>query len=122
MEKKKEMADREDNNKEKAKVIGKKVEDFKKKRQERKGNQPCRTHHGTHLWKDCPNNLKNKKATDAGASAATSAVEEEALTTPTTSMGEDSLEEASKEEDSLEEAFKEEALAEEGAICKSNIM
>ena len=60
MEKKKEMADKEYNNKEKAKVKAKKIEDSKKKRQERKGNQPCQTHNGMHLWKDCQSNPKNQ--------------------------------------------------------------
>ena len=60
MEKKKEIADRKENHKEKAKAKVKKMEDSKKKRSEKKGNQPCRTHHGAHLWKDCPNNPKNR--------------------------------------------------------------
>ena len=44
MEKKKEMANREENNKERAKA--KKLEDSNKKREEKKRNQPCRTHSG----------------------------------------------------------------------------
>ena len=59
MEKKKEMADREDNNKERAKAKAKKFEDSRKKRQEKKGNQPCQPQGGAHLWKDCPSNPKN---------------------------------------------------------------
>ena len=61
MEKKKEMADREENSKERAKAKVKKMEETKKKRQEKKGNQLCRTHNGAHLWKDCPNNPKNQR-------------------------------------------------------------
>ena len=54
------MADKEDNSKERAKAKVKKMEDLKKKREDRKGNQLCRTHNGAHLWKDCPNNPKNQ--------------------------------------------------------------
>ena len=60
MEKKKEMADREDNHKERTKAKVKRMEDSKKKRLDKKGNQPCRTHNGEHLWKDCPANPKNR--------------------------------------------------------------
>ena len=60
MEKKKELADKEDNHKEKTKTKLKKLEDTKKKREDKKGNQPCRTHEGAHLWKDCPMNPKNR--------------------------------------------------------------
>ena len=60
MEKKKELADKENNHKEKTKTKLKKLEDAKKKREDRKGSQPCRTHQGAHLWKDCPLNPKNR--------------------------------------------------------------
>ena len=60
MEKKKELADKEDSNKERTKAKLKKMEETKKKREDRKGNQPCRTHEGIHLWKDCPLNPKNR--------------------------------------------------------------
>ena len=61
MEKKKEIANREENRKEQANAKAKKIEDSKKKkRQERKGNQPCRTHNGARLWKGCPTNPKNQ--------------------------------------------------------------
>ena len=59
MEKKKELADKEDSVKERAKTKLKKLEDSKKKRNDRKGNQPCRVHKWAHLWKDCPANPKN---------------------------------------------------------------
>ena len=60
MEKKKELADKEDNLKERAKSKVKKLEEAKKKREDKKGNQPCRTHEGAHMWKDCPMNPKNR--------------------------------------------------------------
>ena len=60
MEKKKELAGKEDNNKEKVKNKLKKVEEQKKRREDKKRNQPCRTHNGAHLWKDCPSNPKNR--------------------------------------------------------------
>ena len=60
MEKKKELADKEESHKEKSKAKLKKLEDIKKKRDDKRGNQPCRTHGGAHLWKDCPSNPKNK--------------------------------------------------------------
>ena len=59
MGKKKELADKEDSMKERFKAKLKKLEETKKKREESKGNQPCRTHEGAHLWKDCPLNPKN---------------------------------------------------------------
>ena len=66
MEKKKELADKEDNIKERAKTKLKKLEDSKKKRDDRKGNQPCRVHEGAHLWKDCPANPKNRGRGNGG--------------------------------------------------------
>ena len=60
MEKKNELADKEDNLKEKAKTKLKKLEEVKRKRDNKKGNQPCRTHEGAHLWTDCPLNPKNR--------------------------------------------------------------
>ena len=60
MEKKKELADKEDGAKERAKTKLKKLEDSKKKRDDKKGSQPCRTHEGAHLWKDCPLNPRNR--------------------------------------------------------------
>ena len=59
MEKKKELANKEENTRERTKSKLKKIKETKKKREERKGNQPCRTHGGEHLWKDCPLNPKN---------------------------------------------------------------
>ena len=66
MEKKKELADKEDNSKEKAKTKLKKLEEVKRKREDKKGNQPCRTHEGMHLWKDCPLNPKNQGRSNRG--------------------------------------------------------
>ena len=60
VEKKKELADKEDNNKERAKSKLKKLKETKKKREDKKGNQPCRTHNREHLWKDCPLNPRNQ--------------------------------------------------------------
>ena len=60
MEKRKDKADKEDKAKERAQTKTKKIEENKKKREDKKGNEPCRRHHGTHLWKDCPTNPKNR--------------------------------------------------------------
>ena len=45
-------ADKEDHVKERAQSKTKKMDDNKEKREEKKGNEPCRRHAGTHLWKD----------------------------------------------------------------------
>ena len=60
MEKKKELTDKEDNMKERSKAKLKKLEEVKRKRDNKKGNQPCRTHEGARLWKGCPLNPKNR--------------------------------------------------------------
>ena len=60
MQKKKELADKEENNRERTKSKVKKIEETKRKREDKKGNQPCRTHGGEHMWKDCPLNPKNR--------------------------------------------------------------
>ena len=60
MEKKKELTDKEDNQKERSKNKLKKLEESKKKREDKNGSQPCRTHEGAHLWRDCLLNPKNR--------------------------------------------------------------
>ena len=60
MEKRKDKADREDRIKERAQTKAKKMCENKKKREAKKGNEPCRRHQGAHLWKDCPTNPKNR--------------------------------------------------------------
>ena len=60
MEKRKDKADKEERTKDRAQSKSKKMEENKKKREEKKGNEPCRRHQGTHLWKDCPSNPKNR--------------------------------------------------------------
>ena len=59
MEEKKEIADREESSKERAKAKVKRMKDARKKRDNIRGNQPCWTLNGAHLWKDCPANPKN---------------------------------------------------------------
>ena len=66
MEKKKELADKEDSNKERTKAKLKKMEETEKKRDDQKGNQPYRTHQGAHLWKDCPLNPRNRGRGNCG--------------------------------------------------------
>ena len=67
MKKKKGLADKDDNLKERAKTNLKKLEETKKKREDKKGNQLCRTHDEAHLWKDCPLNPKNRGRGNRGA-------------------------------------------------------
>ena len=63
MEKKKELTDAELSRKERTKSKKKKLDESKKKREKNAGNTPCRLHNGEHLWKDCPNNRKNRGKT-----------------------------------------------------------